>query len=119
MDEGGGQRNQPRRARGGPAAAALSWAGARGPAADWAAAAGPWLAHQWAAEIEARRLFLWLPACMGLGILLYFAADTEPSLWAPLSAAAVFAGATFALRRSASVGFRIALGLATVFVGFS
>ena len=36
-------------------------------------------------EAERRRPFLWLPVAMGVGILLYFAADREPALWAPLS----------------------------------
>eukprot|EP01036_Dinobryon_divergens_P055951 gene55951-74706_t len=37
-----------------------------------------------ALEAERRRLFIWLPVPMGIGILLYFAADREPALWAPL-----------------------------------
>ena len=35
-------------------------------------------------EVDGRRLFLWLPVAFGAGVLLYFAADREPTLWAPV-----------------------------------
>jgi competence protein ComEC len=39
------------------------------------------------AEADARRLFLWLPVCMGLGVILFFLADGVPSPWPALGAA--------------------------------
>ena len=78
-------------------------------------------AHGWIAEdIAERRLFLWLPVCLGVGVLAYFAADREPSLWAPVVATLVFAaGARAALIRDRLVAFRLCLALAFVFAGFA
>ncbi|WP_197279637.1 ComEC/Rec2 family competence protein [Bosea sp. AAP35] len=69
-------------------------------------------------EAERRRLFLWLPVLMGAGILLYFAADSEPALAAPLSGLALAAGAAFALRRR-RIALMVCLGLCAAFVGFA
>ncbi len=33
------------------------------------------------AEVDARRLFLWVPVCMGVGILLFSVAEGVPSPW--------------------------------------
>ena len=38
---------------------------------------GAWL-HWFSMEIEARRLFLWLPIGLMIGVLLYTPADQEP-----------------------------------------
>ena len=75
----------------------------------------------WIAEdIAERRLFLWLPVCLGVGVLAYFAADREPSLWAPVLAATGFAaGARAALTRDRLAAFRLCLALAFVFTGFA
>lgn len=71
-----------------------------------------------ALEAERRRPFLWLPVAMGIGILLYFAADREPALWAPLVGLGLSVGLGFALRthRIAAMG---CLALAAVFAGFA
>ncbi len=79
------------------------------------------LCRSWSVEEEeARRFFLWLPIAFGTGILFYFAADREPSIWAPLlgffTAAAIASGLK---RRGRSTGFRIALGIAALMAGFS
>ncbi|PTM43164.1 DUF4131 domain-containing protein [Bosea sp. 124] len=71
-----------------------------------------------ALEAERRRLFLWLPVMMGAGILLYFLADREPALWAPLTGLGLAAGAAFALRRRRLAPL-IALGCAAAFAGFA
>jgi competence protein ComEC len=71
-----------------------------------------------AAEAERRRLFLWFPVMMGIGILLYFAADREPALWAPLVGVALAGGLAIALRRR-QLALPVCLGLVAVFVGFS
>jgi len=69
-------------------------------------------------EAERRRLFLWLPAMMGAGILLYFAADREPASWAPLTGLSLFAAAALLLRqrRLAPV---VCLAFAAAFAGFA
>lgn len=69
-------------------------------------------------EAERRRPFLWLPVATGVGILLYFAADREPALWAPLTGFALSAIFAFALRtrRFASMA---CLAAAAAFAGFA
>jgi competence protein ComEC len=69
-------------------------------------------------EAERRRLFLWLPVMMGAGILLYFAADREPALWAPLTGFALACAAAFLLRRR-RLALVIGLGCAAAFAGFA
>lgn len=90
-----------------------------------AASLGPLLRQLWlrlkqgfALEAERRRPFLWLPIAMGVGILLYFAADREPALWAPLLGLALSGAAAFALRlrRFASMA---CLAAAAAFAGFA
>jgi competence protein ComEC len=107
---------------GGPAAVGALAGAVRDPAraaalrARASAALRGWIAE----DIAERRLFLWLPACFGVGVLLYFSADRAPSLWAPLAAAtSLGAGARAALRRDALGAFRICLALAVLFAGFA
>ncbi len=69
-------------------------------------------------EAERRRLFLWLPVLMGSGILLYFAADREPSLWAPVSGFVLAVGTAFALRQRQRAAL-LAIGLSAIFAGFT
>jgi competence protein ComEC len=69
-------------------------------------------------EAERRRLFLWLPVAMGIGILLYFAADQEPALWAPLMGVTLAAAAAMLLRSRPRLAW-LCLGLAAAFAGFA
>ncbi|MBK9082928.1 MAG: ComEC/Rec2 family competence protein [Rhizobiales bacterium] len=110
---GGGRRIDGRAA----AAAAPAWAGlALGEAGALRAAFARWAER----EVAHRRPFLWLPVVFGLGVLAYFGADREPALWAPATAALVFAGAALALRRRAASGpFLATLALAFLFAGFA
>jgi competence protein ComEC len=71
-----------------------------------------------AAEAERRRLFLWLPVMMGIGILLYFSADTEPALWAPLAGLTLACGAALVLRLRRAA-FCVLVCLAAIFAGFA
>lgn len=82
-------------------------------AADWLTALRGWLL----AEIGERRLFLWLPVAMGVGVILYFAADSEPNIVAPALGFAVFAGASF-LARGRLIAFPVCIGLCALFAGF-
>lgn len=72
----------------------------------------------WALESERRRLFLWLPVAMGAGILLYFAADTEPVLWAPLTGF-LLAASGAVLLRSRRLAMLFCIGAAMAFLGFA
>jgi len=47
---------------------------------DWPGAISRLLHRAIQTEVDRRRPFLWLPVCFGLGIVAYFAAETEPSL---------------------------------------
>lgn len=70
------------------------------------------------AEAERRRLFLWLPVMMGLGILLYFAADREPALAAPLAGFASACAGALVLRRK-RLAVIACIAVAAIFAGFS
>ncbi|KFC68952.1 ComEC/Rec2-related protein [Bosea sp. LC85] len=70
-----------------------------------------------AIEAGRRRLFLWLPVLMGAGILLYFAADREPSPWVPLSGFGISA-VMAALSRPRRSVMLVCVALAAIFAGF-
>lgn len=71
-------------------------------------------------EASQRRPALWLAPAFGLGVLSYFAADREPSLAAPLiAAAAAFALAWRAARGPSARALGAALAVAFLFAGFS
>ena len=53
-----------------------------------------------ATDTAAGRLLPWLPICFGSGVVLYFTAAREPSLWAALPLAGVFVIAAFLARKS-------------------
>ncbi len=69
------------------------------------------------AEVDARRLFLWIPVCMGVGILLFSVADGVPSPWPALIAAVLLFATAF--RLSARLAPQvIATALGCVALGF-
>ncbi len=77
-----------------------------------------WLKACIAEEVEQRRLFSWLAVAFGCGVLLYFAAEARPGLWAPVIGAA--GGVTAAvLTRARPVGFAVSLAATAVFAGFA
>jgi competence protein ComEC len=77
-----------------------------------------WLSGCAQQEVEQRRLFPWIAVAFGLGILLFFAADGRPSLWAPL-AAGLGATAAALLARRGLRAFAVAIGFAAFFFGFA
>ncbi len=77
-----------------------------------------WISRNTAREIEQRRLFPWIAVFFGSGILLFFQADDQPALWAPLGAFALCSAAGVALRRNMPVLMAM-IALAAVFAGFS
>ena len=72
-----------------------------------------------AAEADARRPFLWLPVAFGGGIALYFAADSEPALVAPVVGFCLCAAAAMGLRRNGGTGFATCLLAALAMAGFA
>lgn len=71
-------------------------------------------------EVDARRPFLFLAPALMIGVLLYFAADDEPSLYAPLIAFIPVSGLIIygMTRPTRSVSFT-GLALAAVLAGFT
>jgi len=77
------------------------------------------LVGEWAAtEVAPGRLFPWLAVSFGAGIVLYFAADREPALWAILPLAAFAIAVAYLARRSA-FGFPLTLACACLASGFA
>src|SRR5215207_9363054 len=110
-------RGAERRTAARPAAVALAgafWPGAMVRRGDW----GGWLRACLAQEIEQRRLFPWLAVSFGLGILLVFAAEGRPALWAPLAGASGAVAAAVLVRRRLG-GFAAAIGITALFLGFA
>ena len=80
-----------------------------------------WSAHGLRAAIAAEtapgRLVPWMPIAFGLGVVVYFAAEREPSWIAATALAAAAALLAFLVRRRA-VAFASALLIATAAIGF-
>ena len=71
-----------------------------------------------ALEVAPGRLVPWLPVAFGFGIALYFTADREPAVWAPLMAAAI--GVVLAIRaRKTALAFALTLAFAAIALGFA
>lgn len=68
-------------------------------------------------EWEERRVFLWLPAAAGCGVLLYLAADREPVLWLPVLLLLGTGILAFGLRHR-PVPFCLAVGAFALCAGF-
>jgi competence protein ComEC len=71
-----------------------------------------------AAETAPGRLVPWMPIAFGLGVVVYFAAEREPSWIAATALAAAAALLAFLVRRRA-VAFASALLIATAAIGFA
>ncbi len=76
------------------------------------------LSRWFASDVAAGRLLPWLPVCFGFGIVLYFAADREPSPTASLSLAGALVLAAV-LARSRPIAFPVLLAFATIAAGFA
>ena len=74
------------------------------------------LATAFEREMEAGRGFLWLPVLLGVGILLYFALPSEPSLVALLLATGALSLLAWRLRRRVGA-FRIVVACTAVLAG--
>ena len=80
-------------------------------------AAREWIAGAVRLEADAGRLAPWLAVGLGVGILLYFAAPSEPSIWAPLATLAGFVAIAWASRER-PFAFAVSLALIAVAAGF-
>ena len=67
------------------------------------------LERWFATDTAAGRLLPWLPVCFGIGIVIYFAAEHEPALWAGLTLAGVLAVITY-VARARPVAFPLLIG---------
>jgi len=77
-----------------------------------------WLSRNVSVEIEQRRLFPWIAVFFGLGIVLFFQADGQPALWAPIGAFTLCGVAAIAVRRKLA-GVSAMIALAALFAGFA
>ena len=73
-----------------------------------------WLAR----DTAPGRLIPWLPVAFGIGVILYFAADREPFLWAGLIVA-TFALTLCVAARARPVAFPVMIGLTAIVFGFT
>ena len=76
-----------------------------------------WLAEAFRAEADAGRLAPWLAVGFGAGILFYFGAPTEPSIFAAAATVAAFTAIAW-VSRERPVAFAISLILLSVAAGF-
>src|SRR5437588_4302061 len=76
------------------------------------------ISRWFATDTAAGRLLPWLPICFGFGVVLYFAAAREPSLWATLPLAAVFVVAAF-FARARPLAFPMLLAVTAIVAGFA
>ncbi|MBY0613616.1 MAG: ComEC/Rec2 family competence protein [Beijerinckiaceae bacterium] len=67
-------------------------------------------------ELEARRLFLWVPVAAGAGVVIHLTSDHEPALWLTGALAAATSAAAFLSRQQRWL-FAILVALAAVFAG--
>ncbi len=79
---------------------------------------GAWL-HWFSMEIEARRLFLWLPIGLMIGVLLYTSADQEPYWPAAVGLTLVLSGLVWVQRHHHGLVYFTLVFLASIFFGFS
>jgi len=76
------------------------------------------LARWFATDTAAGRLLPWLPVCFGVGIVIYFAAEHEPAIWAGLTLAGVLTVITY-LARTRPVAFPLLIGATAAAAGFA
>jgi competence protein ComEC len=69
-------------------------------------------------ELDGRRLFHWLPVCMGIGIILFFVADGVPSPWPAASITLMLLSLAWRVRQRLVMPVLIT-GVAFVFLGFA
>lgn len=81
------------------------------------APAGAWILREAKAEADAARLAPWLAVGFGTGIILYFAAPSEPALLAPAAAATALAAVVW-ISREHPAAFVLSVALLSIVAGF-
>src|ERR1043165_1947539 len=76
------------------------------------------LERWFATDTAAGRLLPWLPVCFGIGIVIYFTAEHEPTLWAGLGLTGVLLAVTYAAR-TRPVAFPLLIGATAAAAGFA
>src|ERR1044071_1373890 len=76
------------------------------------------LERWFATDTAAGRLLPWLPVCFGIGVVIYFAADHEPTPWAGLISTLVLIAITY-IARARSVAFPLLIGATAAAAGFA
>jgi competence protein ComEC len=76
------------------------------------------LERWFATDTAAGRLLPWLAVCFGVGIVVYFAADHEPVIWAGLALSAVLAVITY-VARARAVALPLLIGATAAAAGFA
>ncbi len=94
----------------------LSWQGERNARSFSLAPLLAWFKAAAISEIEARRLFLWIPVAAGSGVVIYMSADHEPSLLL-LSILTFITCICAYFTRNRPVLFGLALAFAALFCG--
>ncbi|HYF56036.1 MAG TPA: ComEC/Rec2 family competence protein [Salinarimonas sp.] len=69
-------------------------------------------------ELERRRLFPWIAVAFGAGVLLFFAAEGRPALWAPAAGLALATAGAVGLRHRVGA-LALCVALAAAFAGFA
>jgi competence protein ComEC len=86
---------------------------------EWFVAFSSFLTVSLEAEWEARRYFLWLAPLTFSGVLLYFAADEEPALWAGPSLGILAASSFWLVRDRGRLARGLCLSVLAASFGFS
>lgn len=95
--------------------ASTGWVGALSPLVQSAGARiGRWIAD----DTAPGRLVPWLPIAFGFGVILYFAADREPFLWAGVALTAITASLCV-VARARPLAFPVAVAAAAIAFGFT
>lgn len=76
------------------------------------------LERWFATDTAAGRLLPWLPVCFGIGIVIYFAAEHEPAIWAGLTLAGILSAITY-IARARPVAFPLLIGATAAATGFA
>jgi competence protein ComEC len=76
------------------------------------------LERWFAADTAAGRLLPWLPVCFGIGIVIYFAAEHEPALWAGLVLTGILSIIAY-IARARPVAFPLLIGATAAAAGFA
>jgi competence protein ComEC len=85
---------------------------------DWLRSAGTRIREWLAFDLAPGRLVPWIPIAFGIGVALYFTADTEPALWAALIAT-ILALSICIAARARLLAWPLMIGVTALALGFT